>query len=194
MKGASRFVTYALIILSSFIMLTFFTTLIYAYYNQVLKTNIQAGLKQIAAQTSESIIYLYDRGKESDASPMNSTSVTLSNIDLNYPNQVIERNFEVNLIPSPGLWSLITNITINNVNASIRSESISGAKVIAKTTQSPIVSYEYDVANVPVKLQGKYRSGGNDTLRLIRYNHNGTQEDIVILGNSSIIIGITSIN
>ena len=193
MKGISRFVTYALIILSSFVVLIFFTTLIYDYYDRVLKINIQVSLKQVAAQTADNILYLYDQAKESDASPTNSTSITLSNIDLNYPNQVVDRNFEVELLSSPGIWNVITNLTIDNVNATIRKESISGTKIIAKTTQKPLVSYEYDVANVPIKLQGKYRSGGNDTLRLVRYNYADSLEDVIILGNSSIIIEITSI-
>jgi len=193
MKGISKFVTYSLIILSSFVVLTVFTTLIYSYYNQVLKTNIQVSLKQVAAQTADSILYLYDQAKESNANPINSTSITLSTIDLNYPNRIGDRNFEIELVPSSGIWNLITNLTINNVNATIRKESTSGAKIIAKTTQRPIVSYEYDVTNIPIKLQGKYRSGDNDTLRLVRYNYNGTLEDVIILGNFSIIIGITSI-
>jgi len=194
MKGISRFVTYSLIILSSFVVMAFFTTLTYSYYNQVLKTNIQVSLKQVAAQTADSIIYLYDQAKESGASPVNSTSITLSSIDLNYPDQVVDRNFEVELVSSPGIWSVVTNLTIQGVNATIKKESTSGAKIIAKTVQSPVVSYEYDVANIPIKLQGKCSSGGNDTLRLVRYNYNGSIEDVVILGNSSIIIGITSIN
>ncbi len=193
MKGISRFVTYSLIILSSFVILALFTTLIYSYYNRVLETNIQVSLKQIAVQAADSILYLYDQAKESGASPANSTSITLRSIDLNYPNQVVNRNFEVELLSSPGIWNVITNLTINNATATIRKESTSGTKIIAKTTQKPIVSYEYDVANVPIKLQGKFRSGGNDTLRLVRYNYDDSLEDVIILGNSSIIIGITSI-
>jgi len=194
MKGLSKFVTYSLIILSSFVVLIFLTTLIYSYYEQVLRTNIQTGLKQIAAQTADNILYLYDEAKGSDASPVNSSSVVLSTIDLNYPDQVVDRNFEVELVSSPGIWSMITNLTIKGTNATIMKESVSGAKVIAKTTQRPIVDYEYDVPNVPIKLQGKFSSGDNDILRLIRYNYNGTLKDVIILGNSTIIIGITSIN
>ena len=194
MKGISRFVTYSLIILFSFIVLTFFTMLIYGYYNRVLETNIQVSLNQIAVQTADSILYLYDQAKESDASPTNSTSITLSAIDLNYPSQIVDRNFEIELVSSPGIWSVITDLTVDNTNATIRKESTSGAKIIAKTVQKPIVSYEHDVANVPIKLQGKYRSGGNDTLMLVRYNYNDTLEDIITLGNPELIIGITSIN
>jgi hypothetical protein len=151
-------------------------------------------LKEISAQTSDSILYLYNQAKESDASPKNSSSVILSSIDLKYPNQISGKNFEVELISSPGIWNQITNITINNANATILKETSSGAKIIAKTKQDPIISYEYDVPNVPIRLQGKYTPGGNDTLSLVRYNYNGTVEDVIILGNSSVIIGITSIN
>jgi len=168
--------------------------LIYGYYNRVLETNIQVSLKQIAVQTADSVLYLYDQAKESDANPGNSTSITLSSIDLNYPNQVADRNFEVELVSSSGIWSVITDLTVDNMNATIRKESTSGAKVIAKTVQKPLVSYEHDVVNVPIKLQGKYRSGGNDTLMLVRYNYNDTLEDIITLGNPGVIIGITSIN
>jgi len=193
MKGISKFVDYSFILLSSFIVMTLFTILIYGYYNHELKTNIEVSLKQIAAQTSDSILDLYNRAKESDANPKNSSSVILSSIDLKYPNQISGKNFEVELISSPGIWNQITNITVNSANATIVKETSSGAKIIVKTKQRPVVSYEYNVPNVPIRLQGKYASGGNDTLSLVRYNYNGTVEDVIVLGNSTIIIGITSI-
>lgn len=193
MKGISKFVDYSFILLSSFIVMTLFTILIYGYYNHELKTNIEVSLKQIAAQTSESILDLYNRAKESDANPKNSSSVILSSIDLKYPNQISGKNFEVELISSPGIWNQITNITVNNLNATIVKETSSGAKIIVKTKQRPVVSYEYNIPNVPIRLQGKYTSGGNDTLSLVRYTYNGTVEDVIVLGNSTIIIGITSI-
>jgi hypothetical protein len=194
MKGISQFISYTFLIILSFVALTIFVTLIYGYYNHITRTNIQVSLKQVAAQTADNILYLYNQGIDSDATPGNSTSIILSSVDLNYPNQVGGKNFEVELVSSPGIWNVITNLAIGGVNATIRKESTSGAKIIVKTIQKPIESYEYAVANVPIILQGKYRSGGNDTLRLVRYNYNGTLEDIIILGNSSIIIGITSIN
>ena len=193
MKGISKIVDYSFILLSSFIVMTLFTILIYGYYNHELKTNIEVSLKQIAAQTSDSILDLYNRAKESDANPKNSSSVILSSIDLKYPNQISGKNFEVELISSPGIWNQITNITVNSANATIVKETSSGAKIIVKTKQRPVVSYEYNVPNVPIRLQGKYASGGNDTLSLVRYNYNGTVEDVIVLGNSTIIIGITSI-
>lgn len=194
MRGVSSFISYALTILFGFVILTFFTSLIYSYYNQVLASNIKTGLKQITAQTTSSIIKLYDLGKESDVSPSNSSSIVISDVDLNYPEKVSGKNFEVELVSTPGIWNLITNFTIDGKNATIRKEAGSGAKIIAKTTQRPFISYEYDVPNVPVVLQGKFRSGQDDTLRLVRYNYNGSISDMIILGESDIIVGITSVN
>lgn len=176
-----------------FIIVTIFSTLIYGYYDQVLRSNIRASLKQVAIQTSLSITKLYNLGKESDAAPVNSSSIIISDINLNYPNRVSGKNFEVELTSSPGIWSMVTNLTIDGKNVTIKKETTSGAKIIAKTTQRPFLSYEYDVPNVPIVLQGKFRSGENDTLRLVRYNYNGVVNDTIVLGASDIIIGITSI-
>ena len=193
MKGISKFANYSFIILISFAALGIFVTLIYGYYDHIIKTNIQVGLKQIAVQTSDKILYLYDQAELSNANPANSTSVVISSIDLNYPTQVMDRNFEVELLSSPGIWNAISSITIEGENVTIMRETSSSAKVIAKTTQRPIETYEYDIPNVPIRLQGKYTSGDDDTLQLMRYNYNGDLVDTIILGSSTIIIGITSI-
>ena len=193
MKGVSKFVSYSFMILISFVALGVFVTLIYGYYNHVIRTNIQVGLKQIATRTSDKILYLYDQARQSDASPVSSTSVVISNIDLNYPAQVMDRNFEVELLSSPGIWNVITSITIEGENATIKKETSSSTKIIAKTTQKPIITYEYDVPNIPIRLQGKYSSGDDDILKLVRYNYNNNLEDTIILGDSTIIIGISSI-
>jgi len=193
MKGISKFVNYSFMILISFVALGIFVTLIYGYYNHIIKTNIQVGLEQIATQTSDKIIYLYDQAKESNADPANSTSVVISNIDLNYPTQIVDRNFEVELLSSPGIWNAITSITIEGKEVTIMKETSSSAKVIAKTTQRPIVTHEHDVPNIPIRLQGKYTPGNDDVLRLVRYNYNDNLVDTIILGNSTIVIGISSI-
>jgi len=193
MKGLARIITYAITIMFGFIIITIFSTLIYGYYDQVLRSNIKASLKQIAIQTALSITKLYNLGEESDVTPDNSSSIIISDIDLNYPTKVSGKNFEVELTSSPGIWNIVTNLTIGGENVTIRKETTSGAKIIAKTTQRPYLSYEHDVPNVPIILQGKFRSGQNDTLRLVRYNYNGVVNDTIVLGEADIIIGITSI-
>jgi len=193
MKGISNYVTYAITIMFGFIIVTVFSTLIFSYYDQIQKNNIKASLKQITIQTTNSITDLYYSSKGSNIVPENSTSIVLSEIDLNYPNKISGKNFEVELASSPGIWNSVTNMTISGENANIKTETNSGTKIIARTTQRPFVSYEYDFFNLPIVLQGKFRSGQNDTLRFIRYNYNGNIDDTIVLGESNIIIEVTSI-
>ncbi len=193
MKGISNFVSYTFTILFGFIILIFFSSLIYSFYDQVQKTSITASLKQVSTQTADSIVQLYNLGKEFKTNPANSTSIIISNITLNYPEKIGDKNYEVELLSSPGIWNSITNFTIDNRNVTVIKETKSSSKIIARTTQRPFITYEQDLPNIPIILQGKFRSGENDILILVRYNYNGTVEDRIILGQSDIIVGITSI-
>jgi hypothetical protein len=194
MKGVSNFITYSITILLGFLILTSFSLLIYGYYDQVSKSNIEVSLKQVCIQTLTGIIDLYNKGKNSDVIPENSSSIVLSEIELNYPDKISNKNFEIELVMSPGIWNTISNLTDNEESVEVRKEISSGSKIIARTTQRPFVEYVYDIPNIPLYLQGKFRSGENDILRLIRYNYNGQIQETVILGESEIIVGINSIN
>jgi len=194
MKGLSTFVTYTLTILLGFIILTTFSILIFGYYDQLLKSDITSRLKQIAIQTLNGIIELHSLAHEHETIPGNMSLIVISNIDLNYPDKISGRNFEVELSSSPGIWNLITNMTSDDEGVVSREETTSGSKIIVKTTQTPYLNFEYDAPNIPIVLQGKFKSGENDILRLVRYNFNGTVEDMIILGESDIIIGLISIS
>ena len=194
MKGVSNFITYSITVLLGFLVLTSFSLLIYGYYDQVSKTNMEVSLKQVCIQTLTGIIDLYNKGKDSDVIPENSSSIILSEIDLNYPDKISGKNFEVELISSPGIWNTISNLSIDGENVKIRKETSSGFKIIARATQRPFVEYEYDVPNIPIVLQGKFTPGENDILRIVRYNYNGQIQEVIILGESDLIIGISTIN
>jgi len=194
MKGISRFITYSFTILLGFIILTVFTTLIYGYYDQVSKSNIRSSLKQICVQTFFGIVNLYNRGMENDLIPDNSTAAVIHKIDLNYPDSISGKEFEVYLISSSEIWNTIKNITIDGKIVNIKEEINSGSKIIANTIDKPSVSFEYNLPNMPVIIQGKFSSGDNQTLSLIRYNNNGTIEHVVILGNSDLFIRLNTIN
>ncbi len=193
MKGVSSFIKYSLTVLISFLILTFFVALINNYYKQVSESNLKEGLKEVALQTANAITQLYDVAKKTNARPENSSSITISSMNLNYPDNINGKSFEVDLVSSPGIWNLVMNITINGKNVTIMKETNSGSKVIVKTIQKPFVEYEYELPNMPLILEGKFKSGGNSTLKLVRFNFNGTINDCIILGDSSIIVGVTNI-
>ena len=194
MKGLSKFVEYAFIIMFGFIVLSLLTSMIYHYYNRTLERNINTGLKQTALQTSEAILKLYDTGQDVKAEPENASTVIVASMDINYPNKIGGRNFEVDLISSPGIWVQVINLTIDSEDANIMRETSSGAKILVKTTQEPFLSYEYPLSNIPIEIQGKYTAGSNDTLSYIRYNYNGTENDVILLGDFNFIVDVDTIN
>jgi len=155
---------------------------------------MEASLKQVCIQTLTGIIDLYNIGKNSDIIPENSSSVILSEIELNYPDKISDKNFEVELISSPGIWNTISNLTVDGEDVEIRKKISSGSKIVARITQRPFVEYEYDVPNIPIVLQGKFTPGEDDILRIVRYNYNGQIQDVIVLGESEIIVRVDSIN
>jgi hypothetical protein len=67
-------------------------------------------------------------------------------------------------------------------------------RIIAETTQDPIVSVEYDVPSIDADLQGRTLDPQNATMRYYRYNPNGTITDVIVLGESSLIGQITALS
>lgn len=192
MKGQSRLVSYMLTVLFSILVLTSISALVYTVYRAALEREVRAELTQIATQTKDNLIKIYDSGKNSKIQPTNYTSVLIIEADLNLPDGVAKLNYEVDLISAGSLYSYLTAATIGGVNIS-GTRDASAAKVIAKTTQDPIVALEFDLPNLDISIQGKIRNGLNDVLRYYRYNQNSTIYDAVILGQSDIIIRVTDI-
>lgn len=191
MKGLSKFVEYTFIIMFGFVLLSILTSMIYHYYNKNLETNINVGLKQIALQTSDGILKLYQIGEDVHAEPTNGTATIITSIDMNYPNHIGGKNYEVILVSSLGIWTQVTDLTIDSEDIDIRKEEFSGAKIIVRTTQNPYLSYEHSLPNIPVAVQGKYTSGMNDTLTYVRYNYLSTEYNAIILGEFDFVVDIT---
>lgn len=192
MRGQSRLVSYMMTVLFSILVLTSISALVYTVYRAALEREVRAELTQIATQTKDNLIKIYDSGKNSKIQPINYTSVLIIEADLNLPDGVAKLNYEVDLISAGSLYSYLTAATIGGVNIS-GTRDASAAKVIAKTTQDPIVALEFDLPNLDISIQGKIRNGLNDVLRYYRYNQNSTIYDVVILGQSDIIIRVTDI-
>jgi len=191
MKGLSRFIEYTFLIMFGFTVLTLLTTMIYHYYNKNIDLNIKNGMKQVAMQTSDGIMKLYLTGEDIHAEPDNASAIIITSIDMNYPDHIAGKNYEVDLVGSPGIWNQAINLTIDSANATIRKETSSGQKIIVRITQQPYDTYEYDLPNIPVTVQGKYRSGMNDTLSYVRYNYLGTEYNTIVLGEFDYVLGMT---
>jgi hypothetical protein len=192
-KGQSEIIEYFFTILFGFLLLASISMIVLTFYNNAIRQQVQASLRQVAVQISDSVSRVYQTAKDVKNSPSNSSSMLLYQLDVSLPNQVSKRNYEVILVSSTPLFSTITNMTVNNVTVVSRISS-SGAKVIARTVQDPIESVELDIPNVDVQVQGRILNGINSTLRYYRYNLNGTVFDTVIIGPYELLINPSGVS
>lgn len=193
MKGQSQFIGYVFTVLFSIIVLAGISALVYTFYRNSIEQEAKNELTQIAVGVKDNLIKLYDLGKNSKIQPSNQTSTILGEATLDLPKKVVNQNYEVDLVTSSSLFSYITVATINGTNITgIKNAGV--AKIVARTTSDPIVSIENDLPNLDISVQGKFKNGENGVLRYYRNNENSTVYDTVILGQSDIIIKITSIS
>lgn len=191
-KGQAELVEYIMTIAIGLIILTVISTLSYGFYRNAVKADLEKGLTELTIQTDENILKLYKTGKTSKAQPSNSSSILISDVNLNLPSQISKRNYEIYLVGSNPVWLNLINFTLNEQNVSSVTK-ISGAKVVARTTQDPYVTVERNMPNIEVGVQGRSENGKDSKLTYYRYNANGTVYDKIVLG-SSILIDVTNIS
>jgi len=192
-KAQAKLIEYTLTILLSVLVMISIIAIAYTFYLNVLENEIRESLKQIALYTSDNIIKIYQTAKTVKAQPSNQTSILIKEIDLSLPTDISKRNYEVILVNPNPLWLTIRNFTIDGENVSTIVET-SGPKVIAQTTQDPIIKVEHSLPNIDVNLQGKVENGREDKLRYYRYNINETIRDVAVLGEADILIDITNMS
>ena len=192
-KGQAKLIEYVLTISFSVIILIGVTTMIYSFYITAIRTDAEKSLQELSIQVADNILKLYKNAKDSKAQPANSSSILIGEIDLSLPSHVSRRNYEIVLISSNPIWANIINFTVDGQNVSSIIKT-SGAKIVARTTQTPFVTVEYDVPNIDVGVQGRSVNGADSKLSCYRYNFNGTVYDKIVLGSSDILVDITSIS
>jgi len=190
-KGQANLIEHVLTISFSLIILISVSTIIYNFYSTSINVDVEKGLRELSIQTVDNIIRLYKNAKGSSSQPSNSTSVLISQLDLSLPSQVSGRNYEIYLVGANNIWINIINFTVSNQNVTSVIKTPM-AKVIARTTQNPIISIEYDIPNVDVGVQGRSANGINSKISYYRYNYNGTVYDKIVLGQSDVLIDITN--
>ena len=193
MKGQANFIEYIFTILLSVVVVIAITLLVYGFYRNLIENEVKQELRQIVIQTSDQIVRLYDVARASKAQPTNYTSLLLSEVDLNLPRQASNKNYDVLLVSSSQLVSIISLVTIDGLNVS---NTVSGAnaKVVARTNDDPEIEVEYDIPNIDVSVQGKASDGVNATLRYYRYNINGVLYDTIVLGPYDILVRLSGVS
>lgn len=193
MKGQSNLIDFVLSILFSVIILVVVAALAYSFYRNALTQDVTKSLNEVTLQISDAILKVYQQGKQSTASPTSGTSVLLATVNLNLPAKISSRNYEIDFVPINPLYASLTNVSIGGLNESYILKT-DGAKIVARTTDDPIITVTKDLPNVDINIQGNAVDGINASLQYYRYNSGGTVYDKITLGNQQIIIDISHIS
>ncbi|TAL48024.1 hypothetical protein EPN87_01600 [archaeon] len=191
MKGISSFIEYTLVIMLGIVLVTAVTLVAYSFYDTAVKTAIKGELRQIAVQTSESVVKIYEIGKNSQTNPPINSTMQIATLSIPLPRQLAGKNYKITLIPSGSLWATVSNITMNQIPVSY--VGITTSKVVTETTQEPLLSSSQDMPNIDVAIEGSSLVT-NSTLTYYRYNINGNITDAIILGTSNIFIQLTGVS
>jgi hypothetical protein len=191
-KGQERFLEYLMTVIFGMLVLVAVSTMIRTFYTNALKTNIVQSLNQLALQVSNEIVKHHQYAKEVKMQPAVNSSVLLYETTLNLPRTISNRNYEIILATSNPFWISITVSNVSGVNMTPLTRT-SGAKVVVRTTQDPVVSVERDIPNIDMDVEGIVQNGINATLRYYKFDSLNTVYNVVMLGESDIITKITSV-
>jgi len=191
-KAQANLIQYVLVTLFSVLVLVSVSSIFYTFYTNSMKVEIRETLTQLAVQTSGSIVTIYNDAKSTKYSPANYTSIMIKEVDMKFPTSVSNRNYEISLVSPSQLWASLAAVTIGGKNVSVVPQT-SGAKVVAKTTQDPKITVEYDIPNLDLDVMGTSKNGIDTSLKYYRYNINGTTYDIIVLSEAGILAKITGV-
>ena len=192
-KAQTQLIGYLITILLGIILLVSTIAIVVYFYEVSLRDEIRKELRELTLQTFDSILKLYEIGKNSNVNPNNYSSILIAESYLILPSSVSNRNYEIILV-SPGLhWQTFSNFSVNGKNTSFVEET-QVAKIIARTTQDPLEIVEKELPNINIELQGKCENGKEAKLRYYRYNINGSVYDKITLGKAEILINIENIS
>ena len=190
LKGISPLISYAFAMLLAIVIVTGVAVLIYNFYQLVLQDQIKRDLTQVAAQTSSKITEIYAISKGSKTSPSNSTAILMSEAALNLPQKVADRGYKLTLLSASQVSILLENVSVEGQNMTTQNLPENG-KIVAETTEDPIIEVQYDLPSIDVDLQGSSGEPSNATLRYYRYNPNGTVTDAIVLGDYALLGQVT---
>jgi hypothetical protein len=190
MKGQATLIGYVTTVAFSVVIIVGISAFFFNYYNSVLRNEINQEFTQIAGQTSYSIAKLYSMAKDTDFIPKNHSSILLSELNLNLPEKIGTRNYELRLDSSDNVLSFISSL--NDAGFQI-SPGFYGTspQIHGITDRNPIVEFNLDIPDTDIIVQGKTNGGPNSTLRFYRYNLNDDIFDLILLDESYLEVSLS---
>jgi hypothetical protein len=191
-KGQAVLLEYIMTVVFSMLVLVAMTAMVRTFYENAMKANIQQSIDQLASQVSNEIVKYYQFAKEIKTQPKVNSSSLLYETTLKLPSTISNRNYEIVLATSNPFWISITTSNLSSVSM-LPIIRTSGAKVIVRTTQDPIVSVEKDIPNIEMDVEGSVQNGVGAVLRYYKFSTWNATYNMIVLGDYGILTKITSI-
>ncbi len=191
-KGQAKFLDFILATFLSLIVLISIYSLSISLYRNWLGSEIKSELEYLSFKLSKEMVKAYGLAQRSYAEPENYSSLLLYEAELNFPETIRGRNYEIFLVNPNPIWVSISDVSSEGKELEARIES-GGIKIVAKTLQDPRIEVELSVPNINTLAEGKIVNGKDSKLRYYRLNLNGKVLDAILIGNYNILAEITNI-
>jgi hypothetical protein len=191
-RGQAKFIEYLMTVIFGMLVLVALSAMIRTFYENALRASITQSIDQLATQVSNEIVKYYQFAKEIKTQPKVNSSLLLYETTLKLPATISNSNYEIILATSNPFWISITASNVSGINMTPVTRT-SGAKVIVRTTQTPIVSVEKDIPNVELDVEGSLQNGVGATLRYYKFNTGNAVYNMVVLGGYDVLAKITSV-
>ncbi len=191
-KSQVSFLDFLLATLLSIAVLISIYSLSTSIYRKWLIEELKAELNLISLRISNEIIKAYGIAREVSYVPENFSVFLIYEKNLELPNSLKGRSYEIYLINANPIWVSISNVSSEGKDIRTKIKS-GGIKLIGRIIQDPKIEIEKNLPNIDVIVEGKIESGGSYNFKYYRVNFNNKSFEFALIGNYNILAKITNI-
>jgi hypothetical protein len=152
----------------------------------IVESKVREEFELISQQLLTAISRLAELGRKNPLEPKVNETLLLGVFDLQLPQKIVGKNYEIELISGSKIWVNVQNFTFNEEEVNYRSEG-PNAKIAMRTLEEPKISFEQPLPNFGIELEGKFKSGMPGIIRYYRYNLDGKIRNVIVLSSHLII-------
>lgn len=187
MKGVSPFISTAFAVLFGIVLMSAVILTLSGVQTSGIERTIQDQLTVTTREMGTEVLDVYSSLKSYQKNLENNSIVLVKEIDVSLPAEIGTNNYKIQLEEPQDILLAIVQFYIDGIAVNTTSTRPTARLV----SESSNVQVENKLYNIDVGLQG-ITKGGLTKIRGYKYNVNGTTRDKIVLGDDSIIIGITS--
>jgi hypothetical protein len=185
MKGVV-YIDLLIIVVFMVVLISFVSFIAFRARDVIVESKIKEEFELISQQLLTAISRTVELGEKNSIAPKVNETLLLGVFDLQLPQKIVGKNYEIELISGSKIWVNVQNFTFNGEEVNYRSEG-PNAKIAMRTLEEPKISLEQSLPNFGIELEGKFKSGMPGVIRYYRYNLDGKIYDAIVLSSHLIV-------